>query len=110
MDFENNLSDIMTYHEPEGIDSVSCNLTVKWSFEMEVRNWGLKGCSITVQDIEGSLFYEYLEDGRKEEEVDIKSLGFEVEAEGIDDIKLSDSVCPQSVEINYRDKVIFINF
>lgn len=106
--FENKITDITTYYEPEGIEEITGTITIHWNYEMEMRSWGLKGAIGYISKLEGNLFYNYEDD--KEEEIEINSLGFEIESEGFEDKKISDDICPFDIEINYKDKTITVNF
>lgn len=109
-DFKTNITDIDIYYQPEEVDSVSGSLEVKWGCEFEMRNWGMKGATLSVYDVTGTMLYEFIGDEREEKEVDIKSLGFEIDTEYTDQLKLTDNVCPQGIEVNYRDKKILVKF
>jgi len=106
--FENQITNIITYYEPNGIEEITGNITAYWNYDMEMRSWGLRGAISYISKLVGSLFYNY-EDGR-EEEVDINSLGFEIVTNGFEDKKISDDICPSDIEVNYKDKTITVNF
>jgi len=106
--FENQITDITTYYEPNGIEEITGTITVYWNYEMEMRSWGLTGAIGYAHKLGGSLLYHYDDD--REEEVDINSLGFEIDTNGFKDKKINDDIFPSNIEINFKDKTITVNF
>ena len=108
--FESKITDISTYYDPEGVDEIYGTVIVRWCYEMEMRSWGLKGASIFISELEGSLFYQDENGERDDDEIDIQTLDFEFQTEGLEDKKLTDDVCASKIEINYKDKTITVIF
>lgn len=110
MEFISEINKIYSFYEPTPFDSFSGNIIVKWGIDIEARSWGWRGGFVTIYDVSGRLLYETIADEREEKEIDIKSLGFEIDTVGTADLKLSADICPYSLEINFKDKTIYVNF
>lgn len=84
--------------------------TVTWSFELETRDWGVKGMSWIVTDIEGEFDVVYFDE--KGDEKDRETVRFEFAGfkESTDmDVEIDHgSICPDSLEINYSDHSLIV--
>lgn len=91
---------------------------VEWRIEMEMRSWGVKGISVYATSIKGRFgIISYDEDGNELSDTEylidseiLEKEGWSFESEGLDDRDLDDSIAPQGVEINYKDKSIVVTF
>lgn len=95
-------------------DINSSGFIVKWTCEIEAREWGIKGILYYPTEIKGSIFiHEVNNEGDEINEyeyyinIGLLSQSFKVEAKRI---SIGDTICPQSIEINVKEKSITIQF
>ena len=91
---------------------------VEWRIEMEMRSWGVKGISVGAYGVKGTFsIISYDEDAIPISDTEylidsaiLEKEGWSFDSEGLDDRDLNDSIAPQGVEINYKDKSIVVTF
>lgn len=96
----------------------SSDFTVKWAVTIEMRDWGLKSISVYPYGVKGGFtLTSYDKDGNELSETDylidsdiLEKDGWVLNSEGLDDRDLDDSIAPQDIEINYKDKTIIVVF
>jgi len=94
------------------VDDYSALAVIRWSAEVEAREWGIKSIISIIRSVSIEIEYSYyeIEDIELEYPIDdsfiITDEGFTV----IDDNfrMVSDSLCPSNIEVNFDDKTITI--
>ncbi len=85
------------------LDYSDATLTIKWMVEPDVRNWGIKGITITIKKVIGSIYYS-VED--EECELELDSDKFEIES--LMNFSDSGSAYPSSIEIDFEKMKIVV--
>ena len=116
MEFTTEVKDVDIYGLGTDADEIyPSTMTVKWTAELEVREWGIKMISIYPNSVTGSIEleenrYEEKDTFEKEIAIDSKNSEWELQCEGTDGLNLSDSIMPDNVSINFEDKTITVSF
>lgn len=79
-------------------------MEIKWTFEMDAREWGIKDIVISVKSVKGHIWVELI-DSKKEDEIEFDSEGYEI----ISEIEVSSNICPTSVTIDFSKKTITVS-
>jgi len=82
---------------------------VSWSFEVETREWGVKGFSWYVTNITGSFDVEYYDENGDTKETETIEFDFAPFSDDTDmsDMDIEDG-CPSEMEIDYAHKSIVL--
>ena len=94
--------EVSCYDTPKDIDFTTQNITIKWNLELDIRNWGVKDCSIAVPDQVITLIFERWNEEEDswedfEKEVQLKDIKIDCgDAENIGNIM----ICPSELEID----------
>jgi hypothetical protein len=82
---------------------------VTWDFEVETREWGVKGMSWYVTNIEGT--FDVVQFDEKGDEVKVDTITFDYAPFSDDmNIDIDDfSICPSSIDIDYSSDSIEVN-
>jgi hypothetical protein len=82
---------------------------VLWTFEVETRNWGVKGFSWYVTNITGSFDVVYFDENGDEKETETIEFDFEPFSENTDmsALDIADG-CPGSLEIYYDNNAAIL--
>jgi hypothetical protein len=94
------------------VDDYSALAVIRWSAEVEAREWGIKSIISIIRSVSIEIEYSYYEkediegDNLIDDSFIITDEGFTV----IDDNfrMVSDSLCPSNIEVNFDDKTITI--
>lgn len=94
------------------VDDYSALAVIKWSAEVETRDWGIKGVCAIVRSVSGSIEYSYYADDDLEcttlieKEIEFVGDGFEIKDE---DFKFKNGMLePIDIEIDFEKKKITI--
>ena len=88
------------------------DFTVKWTLEIEARDWGVKGLMVYATKVNGSMFISEIdEDGNEAAEYEfVLPETFKIETKDSECRKLIDDITPQEIEIDLKNKSITILF
>lgn len=106
--FSTKVTNVSVYYYPDkDVDfSSKQDLLVRWSADIDMRDWGIKDIMTNINEIVGSIIGEtYTEaDERKDVIIDIQSLkDFKIIDE---DFKFNGTLAPSEIEIDFKSKTI----
>lgn len=108
MQFTTSVPDVDIYGHEGDISASSA--TVEWNFEMEAREWGVKGITVFATSVK-CYATKYNEGQDEETELLIdSSKGWEVETEDRTLRALNSSILPENVSIDFKEKTITVTF
>ena len=113
MNFTTKLSghDIMVFNMPDGNENtMECACSIEWDFYTEIREWGVKDVGVYATKVTGVVYENddsiYPEERHKvdssEEEWALSTDTFNLE--------WGSSICPKDVGIDFKNKIITVNF
>ena len=99
-------------HEKRNFDYVS-DFTIHWEFYTEMREWGVKDVGVYAISCVGEIEITYWnEDDSEETEtliINSDDDGWVLNLE-IDSYELGHCICPSDMDIDYKSKIITVNF
>lgn len=119
MNFETKLSgnNVTTFNVSKKNHDVESDFTVDWSFDIEMRQWGVKSMYIYVNRVHGSINVNYWDDDdslpvpilvdTNMPEHDGRKWGINVDKS---ELEFGDCIQPKDVYIDYELKFITVNF
>jgi hypothetical protein len=109
LDVSNTSTGISQKYTPTIDDEINfSDFTVKWTLEIEAREWGVKGMIIIPTKVTGSMFIcEEKGDEIAEYECVLPD-SFELKVVDSDNRVLCSEITPQSIEIDFKTKLITV--
>lgn len=95
------------------IEDINANFTIKWSAEIDAREWGIKDICTIIHSVSGSIEYSYYADDDLEcntlieKEIEFTGDGFTIKDE---DFKFKNGMLePNDIEVDFEKKTITIS-